>query len=99
MYLKVENTIGAFKGIKIGNYFYLSHLLFLDDILIFNDESRRDVDKLKEILDIYYTTTRMLINVRKSSVSFTGIPLEDQVYFSHLFLHSQLELEGKKYCP
>lgn len=54
---------GSFKGVKIGGSFYLSHLLFVDNILIFHDGSRRDVKKLKEILELYCVATRMLVNV------------------------------------
>jgi hypothetical protein len=42
---------GSFKGIKIREAFYLSHSSFVDEILIFHGGSRRDVVKLKEILD------------------------------------------------
>jgi hypothetical protein len=40
---------GAFQGIRVGNSLYLSHLSFVDDILMFWDGSRKDALKLKEI--------------------------------------------------
>jgi hypothetical protein len=53
--LKATTTNDSFKGILIGNSCYVSHLLFVDDILIFCDGSKHMVDKLKEILDLFCT--------------------------------------------
>jgi hypothetical protein len=87
-----------FKGIKIGNFFYLSHLLFVDDILIFYDGTRRDVIKLREIIDLYYTSIGMMINIGKSIVSFKGIYEEERLFFSQMFPYNQIEMEdGLKY--
>jgi len=38
---------GSFKGIKIGSNIFISHLLFVDDILFFCDGTMRDVSILK----------------------------------------------------
>jgi hypothetical protein len=35
---------GRFSGIKISNGMTITHLLFVDDILIFCDGSKRDAD-------------------------------------------------------
>jgi hypothetical protein len=50
--------------------FFLSHLLFVSDILILYDGLRRDWFKLKEILDLYYVATGMMVNLGKSIISF-----------------------------
>jgi hypothetical protein len=52
----------------------------VDDILLFYEVSRRDVVKLKEIIDLYYVATRMKINVGKSTISFMWID-NDNVRF------------------
>eukprot|EP01018_Ginkgo_biloba_P002192 Gb_33330 [translate_table: standard] len=51
---------GQLKGIKIGGSTYLTHLLFVDDILLFCEGTRRDVMKLKEVLNRYCTVTGMI---------------------------------------
>jgi hypothetical protein len=63
----------SLKGIRIGRSVFLSHLLFVNDILLFCDGSRRDAMKLKEILDLYCTATGKFMNLRKSTISFLGI--------------------------
>lgn len=45
--------MASFKGWKMGGILFLSHLLFVDDILLFCDGSIRDAMKLKELLDLY----------------------------------------------
>ena len=56
---------GGFKGVPISNALYLSHLLFVDDILIFYDGSRRDIDKLCDGIDLLQVATGMVINMQK----------------------------------
>ena len=45
--------IGNFVGLKISNSLKITHLLFVDDILLFYYESERDVGKLVEILKLF----------------------------------------------
>jgi hypothetical protein len=47
-FLNEAKSTGTFRGIKISSGLHISHLLFVDDILIFCDGSRRDTDKLCE---------------------------------------------------
>jgi hypothetical protein len=37
---------GSFEGEKIGSNIFLSHLLFINDILIFRDGTRRNAQNL-----------------------------------------------------
>jgi hypothetical protein len=53
----------AFKGIKMGRTLYISHLLFVGDIILFCDGSRRDVLKIREILNLDCLITSMMLNV------------------------------------
>jgi hypothetical protein len=47
----IEN--GSFKGICIGPTCNITHLLFVDDILIFCEGTRRIVEKFKNILELF----------------------------------------------
>ena len=59
---------GGFKGVPISNSLYLSHLLFVDDNLIFYDDSCKDIDKLCDGLDLLQVATGMVINMHKSTI-------------------------------
>ena len=61
------------KGLKLGKSLFLTHLFFVEDVLLFCDGSRRDASKLKEILDLYCTATGMRVNLQTSSISFNGV--------------------------
>jgi hypothetical protein len=56
-FLTEAKTTGTFRGIKISSVLHISHLLFVDDILIFCDGSRRDTDKLCEGLTLFKRVT------------------------------------------
>jgi hypothetical protein len=47
---KLEKIKGHLTGIKLGRSF-ITHFLFVDDVLLFCDGSRREVNKLKKNLD------------------------------------------------
>jgi hypothetical protein len=63
----------------------MTHFLFVDGIFIFCDGSRRDANKLKEILDLQCTTTCTTINMKKSSICFYDLE-------EHVFLQSPIIL-------
>jgi hypothetical protein len=44
---------GEFQGIYISQNLQITHLLFVDDVLIFFNGSRGDADKLNEILELF----------------------------------------------
>lgn len=67
--LKEALRVGNVKGIKVGNACTLTHLLFMDDILIFCDGSRRDAEKLKEIMDLYCLVIGMQVTLEKTTIS------------------------------
>ena len=71
---------GVFKGVPISNVLFISHLLFVDDILIFYDGSRRDIDKLCEGLDLLQVALGMFINMHKSTISFSNLRGEEAQY-------------------
>jgi len=60
---------GSFKGIRISPSLSITHLLFVDDVLIFCTGSRRDAESLKDILNLFSKATGMEFNFRKSTIS------------------------------
>lgn len=56
------------------------HLLFVDDILIFSDGSRRDLENLCSGLDLFWRETRMQINAKKITITCANLE-EDQIRY------------------
>ena len=53
----------------------LTHLLFVDDVLIFCNGKRGDVEKLHNILALFGKAMGMRINERKSTLSMHNMRL------------------------
>lgn len=58
-------------GLSFGNGMRISHLLFVDDNLVFTRASRKDCQNLKRIFYCYTATSRQLFNYEKSSMFFS----------------------------
>jgi len=81
-FIKVAKENGHFGGIPIARDLYISHLLFVDDILIFCNGSRRDTDCLVEGIELFKRATGMLINVDKSSMITNLVSEADLMYLA-----------------
>jgi hypothetical protein len=84
-------NIGAMNGIRMGGDLYISHLLFVYDILLFCNGSRRDALKLKETMELYCMATTMIVNVGKPIIFFMGINDEDRRMNLHMFPCKEVE--------
>jgi hypothetical protein len=71
----IENAVrsGDFNGIHLTAGLRITHLLFVDDILIFYNGQRRDTKVLENILSLFRSATCMQINFQKSTLSFSEI--------------------------
>ena len=89
---------GHIEGLRVATNLNITHLLFVDDILIFCNGSLKEAEKLSEILLLLCKETGMQINSRKSRL--TNFNLEYDVMRVMLelfpFLHYTLD-EGIKY--
>ena len=54
---KQARELGNFKGIHIVRFEYLTHILFVDDILLFGDATEENAKNLKNIRDLYQQET------------------------------------------
>jgi hypothetical protein len=68
------NKLGRLKGIRVCQFFYLTRLLFMDDLLCFTNGSMLEGRVLKYILNLYCNVTRMEVNVDRSMLCFNGVP-------------------------
>jgi hypothetical protein len=57
-----EKIKGLFISINMGGSYYLSHIFFMETILVLYDGLRRELETLKRILELYSKATRMRIN-------------------------------------
>jgi len=71
----------------------MSHLLFVDDKLLFCDDFRMEALKLKEILDLYCTAKEMNINIGKSIISLIGVSEDDIKKFPKCFAYQQVDFQ------
>ena len=67
--LRVARVEGRFIGIQMAPNLNITHLLFVDDVLIFCSGTRGDSKVLMEILYLFSKATGMEINARKSSLT------------------------------
>jgi hypothetical protein len=87
----------SLKGINVGRYFFFTHLLFVDDILLFSYGSRREVDKINATLELYDACLGMDTN-RKSLIVFIGMEEEFKRMILQVFpFHRSDFQEGFKY--
>ena len=67
---------GSLKGIEAAENFWVTHLLFVDDIILFSNGSLEDCKTLKRIMDLFLKATGLCINEKKSSLTCTGMSRE-----------------------
>jgi hypothetical protein len=79
LFLIEAKIAGTFRGIKISTGLYISHLMFVDDILIFCDGTRQDIEKMSKGLLLFKQATGMEINNQKSSITLSLLSMEDSL--------------------
>jgi hypothetical protein len=71
------NERGEFHGISISLTLNLTHLLFVDDVLLFYNGQRCDAKKFHTILDLFGWATDMQINARKYTLLIHNLDAEE----------------------
>ena len=64
---------GKVKGIKISKELSLTHLLFVDDVILFGIGTFEEWIALKVLLDIFCEASGMLINSEKSCFLYNNV--------------------------
>ena len=65
----IKEVVGQneFQGPLVGNFLSLSHLLFVDDVLLFCYGNERNLKKLLESLDLFCDDTCMEVDYNNSA--------------------------------
>eukprot|EP00253_Pinus_taeda_P036400 PITA_36400 len=63
---------GLIKGLEVAVNMFISHLLFVDDILLFTNGNLNELRELKIIFDLFMKATGMQINFNKSQLIMEG---------------------------
>ena len=89
---------GSFTCITISNTLKITHLLFVDDILIFCDGTIMDANKLVKILELFGKAIGMVVNAKTSTLSAINLEEDEIQRYSALFpFDVKLLYEGLKY--
>jgi len=64
---------GTIKCLEVAVNLFITHLLFVDDILLFSNGSLTEFKKIKEILELFMKETGMEVNYRKSQLIMEGL--------------------------
>jgi len=84
---------GKVRGIEVAINLFISHLLFIDDILIFTNGESNEIKELKIILDLFLKATGMQINSRKSQLIVAGVVRQERAQLQSLFPFQPSTLE------
>lgn len=71
---------GTLSDLKISDECYLTHLLFVDEVLILLDGNIRDSLSFSRILHLFSTATWMLVNHHKSTITFSRTSVHESRY-------------------
>jgi len=96
--LTQETNITSFIGIPFTQLYSLTHLLFVEDVLMFCSGLRGDAEKMSIIVDIFSRATGMQINSSNSTLSTHLMDPEQVLFYKSLFPYVENPLEeGPKY--
>lgn len=97
-FLKEAVRRGDLTGLILAQGINLTHLLFVDDILLFCRGTRHDIDFLYRGINLFKISTGMMIDLQKSSISFFRLEDTDLRYLIGFFPIQVVEIsEGIKY--
>jgi len=75
---------GLLKGIKVLDSQYISHILFVDDVLLFRCGNRLELKCYYDILNLFSLASRIEVNPSKSCFIVPGGVVDDHILVSLL---------------
>lgn len=89
---------GSIRGLKISDICYLTHLLFVDDVLLLLDGSIQDTTAFSRLLDLFSKATGMEVNRSKSTITLVDTSVNESHAARMAFPYALQPLErGLKY--
>jgi hypothetical protein len=79
--------------VNIGGNSHVTRLLFIDDILIFCESTRRIIENLKDLIDLFYIVTFMKMNLSKTTISLWGINEAVQIFIVQMFPYNLVDVD------
>jgi hypothetical protein len=89
---------GMLKSIKVSSLISLSHLLFVDEIVLFGEAKDKEWESFKLIMDCFYKVTVMIINVQKSQLLFHRVWDDVEVVILNIFPYPHSSLDNGMKC-
>ena len=86
--------LGTFRGIQITQDLQLTHMLFINDVLIFCSGSLRELTTLSKIMKVFSKTTGMEINFGKSTLTTHLLSVEERQEVLNFFPFNTGSLDG-----
>lgn len=90
--------IGELRGISFLGNISITHILFVDDILLFYDGTLQELRKIAYLIHSFCQAMGMKVNHGKSSILIFGLDDQEVLTFNGLFPYHITQLEmGFKY--
>ena len=75
LFIKDAKAKGKIRGIKISDSLYLTHLLFVDDVIFFGNGTVMEWMAFDVLLETFCSASRMSISLNKSNFLYTEMDL------------------------
>ena len=96
--LLAAKASGDFHGISFGNDITLTHVLFVDDIVMVSDGSEQSLSTLYDILQTFCKSSGMMINEDKSTLLHSKLDDAELITVQNIFCCTADKIEfGLKY--
>lgn len=93
--LREAKRKGGLHGACVEKNLSVTHMLSVNDVLIISDGPIQDVTIIKEVLNFFDKSTRMMVNIHKSSLSLFGLSRYELTQAHILFPFQSLDSEAR----
>ena len=85
---------GYYHGLSFGNDISLTHVLFVDDIIMITDGTEQYLSSLYEVLMVFCKASGMKINEDKSALYFSNLNEIEIITIHNIFTFPMLKLKN-----